>query len=70
MATASNTSTGSRLPLSTTGWRSRKHDAVAGQPGGQPADEDLAGAGRLLEAGGDVDGVADHRDLAVAPEGR
>ena len=42
----------------------------ARQLGREGADEDLATAGRLLQAGGHVHGVPDHGDVAVATDGR
>src|SRR5207237_1722304 len=45
-------------------------DAAGSQLGRAWPDEHLAASRRLLEAGGHVHGVADHGDVAVAPDGR
>ena len=65
---ASHTSTGSRLPLSSTGWRSRNSIRRSGELGGEPSAQHLAGAGRLLQAGRHVDGVADDGHDPAGPD--
>jgi hypothetical protein len=49
----------------TTGPALVEQHPASGQSGGQLAHQHLAGGGRLLEAGGHVHGVADHRGLPV-----
>ena len=56
--------TGSDFPLSARGSTSFDVDAVADEPVGELAEEHLALAGRLLEAGRDVDGVPGDEALA------
>ena len=45
-----------------------EHDSTSDQLGGEGSAQDLAGTGRLLEAGRDVHGVTDHGAVAGPPD--